>query len=605
MATQAHIADRGLLKVETYVEGVLDNLEIAERAYHHLIFGSPLVADLVSRARRYAEAGDRVLVIGGSTLLIESLAGLGFDLDVWQLPGTYLTERAQQYVSRTVTPDSLLQQAPQDGYRLIVLPLVLEAFGEAEAQALMRRLREMLSHDGCALIGTENQSRLESRLAAIAGRPLARRRKGDELSLGWPSVKTAHTYHRDELIELSRASGLATRRCEAVSAQRPFMEMELLNVFAYGGRKAAEFVKRIAPPTRDVIVLECSRRVADHVEVKTAGDQPNVSVIVSALLGGARLAATLDSLLRQTYPADHYEIVVLDDGRAAAVADIVDEFASRAASRVRRLVVVDHGPQSRNLAMIEGGSDITAHTDDTAVVPKDWIEGALAWFDEDTAVVSGPVFASEGSGIRSLEVAATRPDPDEKAPPSDLMFPISNVFYRTAVAIAAGGFDQAFQRNSGAPALGWDAELAWRLRRLGWKTRYQEEVFQHRFFPPEMATGPGWAARQFRQTYELPQLMAGIPEYAGRTLISNTFASRQTMYFDLAVVGGVVAALLRRRAPLVLFLPWLSSISARIDLWPVRNWMTSARTVASIALRQAVWLAGLIAGSVKARRIVL
>ncbi|MBI5285481.1 MAG: glycosyltransferase [Chloroflexi bacterium] len=590
---------------ERLVTDVLDSLEIAERAYHHLSFGAPLVTDLVRRARACAAPGDRVLLIGGSTLLIESLACLDYEFDVWHLPGTYLTEHAKRFVSRSIRLDSLPTARPEgDAYRLIIMPLLIEGFDTAAATDVMRALRGMLTHDGRALIATANQSRLDLRLAAIGGRPFMPDVEADAISLGWPSVRTMRVYHRDELITLSREAGMATRRCDSVTAQRPFMEMELLNVFAYAARKAAQLVKQAIPATRDVLVLECSPRVAYGIEVKTREDKPTVSVIVSAHLGGDRLNATLDSLVRQTYPADQYEIVVLDDGTATGTADVVADVALRAACSVRRVDVSDRGPHARNLAMADAPSDISAHTEDTCVLPEDWIESAVAWFDADTAVVSGPVFASDGSASRSLEVAATRPDPDEKAPPSEVMFPITNVFYRTAVALAAGGFDHAFAGRAGDPVLGWDAELAWRLRRLGWQARFREEVYQFRFFPPS-APGSGWARGHLRQAYELPQLMARVPEYAQRTLISRVFASRQTMYFDLAVAGGLFAVLRRRRVAVLLAVPWLGSVSSRVDMWPARNWPASARNVLGIAARQAVWLAGFIAGSMKARRIVL
>ena len=231
------------------------------------------------------------------------------------------------------------------------------------------------------------------------------------------------------------------------------------------------------------------------------------------------------------------------------------------------------------------------------------IESAITWFDGDTAVITGPIFAADGSMERYLEVAGTRPDPDEKSPPSEHMFPITNTFYRNAVALAAGGFADSFDSQSG-PRLGWDTELAWRLRRLGWNSRFREEVYQFRVFPRDAANA-GWPRREMRIAAQVPMLLARAPEYANRTLVSGIFVSRQTMYFDLAAAGIALAAARRQRRWLLVAAPWVGTVSSRIDVWPVRNWPHSAKTVAGIGARQGLWLAGFVVGSIKARRIAL
>jgi hypothetical protein len=457
----------------------------------------------------------------------------------------------------------------------------------------------MLTPDGTLLIATPNQSALHARTAAVTGKPFIPRDAGDAVSLSWPSLPRLHVYHHDELISLTREAGLSVRRCEYVKAQQPFMEMELLGVFAYATRKLGTGVRRAVPSTRDAIVMECGRRAGDGSGIKTRADTPSVTVLVAQRCGGERLAATLASLARQTYPPDQYEVVVLDDGSREDTTRVVAAADAGAACRIRAVRARDAGPRARNTAMASVTSDITAHTEDTCVLPEDWVESAIAWFDAGTAVVTGPVFASDGSASRWLEVAATRPDPAEKSPPSEVMFPITNVFYRTDIARAAGGFDESFASGDG-----WDAELAWRLTRLGWQARFREEVYQFRFFPPDLV-GRGWQRRQLRQAYELPQLMERVPELAERTLVSGFFASQQTMYFDLAVAAAAIAARRRSMRWLLLTAPWLNTISTRVDAWPPRNWRSSARTVAQIAARQFVWLAGFIAGSIRARRVVL
>ncbi|HEX5478296.1 MAG TPA: glycosyltransferase [Dehalococcoidia bacterium] len=596
--------DGGDIDARRVVYGVLDEMQIAERAYHHQNFTAPLVADILARVARRMRAGDRVLLIGGSTLLVESLARLEIALDVWALPATYLNDEAKPYVRATVLPGNIAERctAERQAYDVIVVPLLLEALDPDAAVGLMRALSAMLSRGGCLIFATANQSRLDRRLAALTGRAAVPAGNGG-VSLGWPSSPEGRLYRRDELLEMARAAGLSVETCEYVRAEQIFMEMELLGVFAYSMRRLERGIRRVVPSTRDVVVLECGRRIGWEYPVKTRADIPSVSVLVERRCGGERLRTTLESLARQTYPADQYDIVVLDASGDRGTAQIVAAIAEDSACRIRVLRSEHGGPRLRNEAMAQIESDITAHTDDTCVLPDDWIESAIAWLGADTAAISGPVFASSGSAPRYLEVAGTRPDPDEKSPPSEVMFAASNVFYRTAVARAAGSFDETMT-SGGSPAFGWDTELAWRLRRLGWQARYREEVYQFRYFPDDVSSA-GWMRRQWRQAHDVPRLAARVPEYAQRSLLGGVFASRQTMYFDLAVAASVVAVRRRQARWLVLTVPWMSTISSRVDAWPPRNWPRSAKTVGSIALRQAIWLAGLIAGSIKARRVVL
>ena len=585
------------------VADALDGMQIAERAYHHLHFSAPLVADLVKRVRNSIQPGDGVLLVGGNSLLIESLAGLGAQLDVWAVAGTYLTDDTYPHVRRMLTMDDLGALRTDRRYHCVLIPMLLEAVPYEVARATLRSARDLLTDRGVLIVASPNQAALDARLAALAGRPFIPHAEAEALSLSWPSVPRTHVYHRDELTTLAREAGLAVRRCDYVTAQQPFMEMELLGVFAYGVRRMKTAIQRSIPSTRNGLVMECGPRAAGGAPVKTRVDTPSVSVLVSQRCGGERLAATLASLARQTYPPDQYEVVVLDDGSREDTARLIAAADEAAACRVRAVGVTDAGARGRNAAMAAVTSDITAHTEDTCLLPEDWIESAIAWFDGDTAAVTGPVFAADGSVPRYLEVAGTRPDPDEKAPPSEVMFPISNIFYRTKIARAAGGFDETFAGRD-HPGAGWDTELAWRLTRLGWQARFREEVYQFRYFP-DGATSRGWVVRQFRQAFALPRLMSSAPELRQRTLVSAVFASRQTMYFDLAVAAGALAVRRRNPAWLLLATPWMSTISARVDAWPPRNWPSSARTVAQIAARQGVWLCGFIAGSIRARRIVL
>jgi hypothetical protein len=585
--------------VRRFLEQVLDDMPLTERPYHHLNHSMPLVEDLVRRTLSRTAQGDRVLLVGGSALLGNALIRLGYDLEIWQFPNAADSEEMKEKITREVTPATLGETSmPEGEYRLVLLPFVLESLS-GRLEEFLKRLRLALSQDGGIIVATKNQARLGTRLTALTGRRLqaASRR----LSLSWPAVPVVREYHRDELIESSRKAGFRVDACDFVKGENLFMELDNLAIGPYAARKAGALVQGVLPASRDTIVMEISPRIPQRIAWRTA-DGPTVSVVVAAPRGGEQLRATFASLGSQTY-RHPYEIIVLHDGERDDVIEAVADLKANSKAPVRDIITKrPEGPHARNLAAAAATGDILAHTDDTCEPPPDWLEGAVRQFDDDTGLVAGPIFAMPGSFPRFMEIPGLRPEPAEGEAWREDLFPVANVFYRTAVAIAAGGFSVSFEEDAGRAASGWDTDLAWRLRRNGWQARFREEVCMFRRFPaPE---GP-WALDQARKAADMPSLYRSVPEAAAGSPKFGPFASTQTMYFDLLAAGAAVA-LARRRWPwLLLALPWLSANSKRMDFWPPTAWNHSARMTAKLGLLHTAWLAGLLRGSLKTRRPLL
>jgi glycosyltransferase involved in cell wall biosynthesis len=439
---------------------------------------------------------------------------------------------------------------------------------------------------------------MESRVAALLGRPIAGRRGAGSLSLSWPSLPVYREYHRTELTQLTRDAGLKIERVDTLDGSRLFLELEPMPVETYLAKKAGQAIRRLAGGMRDTIVLELSARPGDDGPLPA---MPEVSVAVSAVNGGDRLRATLSDLQQQTYPRDRYEIVVLHDGRRDEVRAIVAEARTNGAAPVRELVEdAVEGAVIRNQALRETRAAIIAHTDDSSILPGDWIEAGVMRFDDDTAAISGPVFAGPDSHPKYLDVPGTRPDPAERERWRTDLFPIANVFYRTSAARAVGGFDGRLQRAD-ASAFGWETDLAWRLERAGWHARFCETVTVSTVFQPPASRSP---MEQVRRAEHLPAAYARLPEVRSQ-LVGGVFASRQTMYFDALLAGAGLAVWRRNPTWLVASIPWLGQVSRRFGVWPPRKWAPSAKVVGKIGAYHLLWLAGFIKGSIRARRIVL
>jgi hypothetical protein len=181
------------------------------------------------------------------------------------------------------------------------------------------------------------------------------------------------------------------------------------------------------------------------------------------------------------------------------------------------------------------------------------------------------------------------------------MFPICNAFFRASALRAAGGFSAGFAGEDGGGRPGWDSELGWRLKSLGWQTRYDEGLFTlHQF-----RRGPGSLVEDhIRRASGYPALLQAVPGMRS-TLMAGVFASKQTMYFDIMLLGAALALLKRRRLWLLAAVPWLGYLSNRLFYWPPQDWPRAAKMAVKIFVLHGCWLLGFLRGSLRARRIVL
>ena len=146
---------------------------------------------------------------------------------------------------------------------------------------------------------------------------------------------------------------------------------------------------------------------------RNAGQTPFVSVIIPARNEEDSIAACVDSILANDYPA--FEIIVVDDASTDATAEIVRQYApveelvtagasSSAASqhptenRVQLLSMREdeeraaaHKKYALARGVEEARGEIILTTDADCTVPPTWISSMARAFEDETGVVTGPV----------------------------------------------------------------------------------------------------------------------------------------------------------------------------------------------------------------------
>ncbi|HEU4966142.1 MAG TPA: glycosyltransferase [Candidatus Saccharimonadales bacterium] len=136
---------------------------------------------------------------------------------------------------------------------------------------------------------------------------------------------------------------------------------------------------------------------------------PFMSVVVICHNGESTLAATLDSLMAQTYPRKYYEVIVVDDASTDGTATVVKRYP-----RVRYVGLAKNVGVSgaRNAGLKVAKGDIYVAFDDDCIAQKNWLhELVKGYADKNVVGVGGRLEESHAaSGFVGQYIAACDSD---------------------------------------------------------------------------------------------------------------------------------------------------------------------------------------------------
>jgi len=199
---------------------------------------------------------------------------------------------------------------------------------------------------------------------------------------------------------------------------------------------------------------------------------PRVSVIVCSFNGHRTLPQCLKHLGQQNYP--NYEVIVVDDGSAKALAPLVE-------GETVRLIRVKNGglSRARNIGLEAATGEIVAYIDDDAFPDPHWLYYlAHAFRTSDFAGVGGPNIAplEDGRIAACVDNAPGNPTHVLLSDREAEHIPGCNMAFRRSCLKAIGGFDPFFR------IAGDDVDVCWRLQEKGWKLGFHPAavVWHHR-----------------------------------------------------------------------------------------------------------------------------
>ncbi len=144
-----------------------------------------------------------------------------------------------------------------------------------------------------------------------------------------------------------------------------------------------------------MIIYGLIRLGFQRVSPRISGNEfPSVSIIISARDEENNLPATLSGLLRQDYPVDRLEIIVVDDRSSDSTGRIISDFA-KLYNRVRmiRQDTVTPGVSPKKQAIEKGidasNGEIIITTDADCSHDPNWVSEMIAEMKPDTGMVVG------------------------------------------------------------------------------------------------------------------------------------------------------------------------------------------------------------------------
>lgn len=197
---------------------------------------------------------------------------------------------------------------------------------------------------------------------------------------------------------------------------------------------------------------------------------PRVSVIVPTYNDATRLRLCLGALEQQSLPRDQFEVIVVDNGSTDDTTDVLAEHPG---------IVAEREPQpgsyaARNRAIEIARGEILAFTDSDCIPAPDWLERALARFDErpDLARIAGAVeiFFRDPDRPTGIELyEALHAFPQQRYAEEHGFGVTANMCTRRSVVDAVGPFDATLPS-------GGDNEWGQRAKSAGFPITYAPEV---------------------------------------------------------------------------------------------------------------------------------
>lgn len=317
---------------------------------------------------------------------------------------------------------------------------------------------------------------------------------------------------------------------------------------------------------------------------------PRVSVVVPTYRRTDMVRRAVVSLLAQDLAPGAYEVIVVDSSPDDANLRLVAELAREARCALRCWAKPPEGPgPSRNLGARHARGEMLAFMDSDCQAAPGWLRAGLAAFAEGVGLVQGRTLGDPAGtpGILTWHVQVEE---------ENFIYECANIFYRKAAVEQAGGFDVDLTPRAQTPTGGEDVELAWRVKRHGWTSRFaRDAVVYHELVPITP-----WRWLFSKRLFIWPRLKRAVPELRP-LFVWGCFFDRAQAGFALGLAGTALAWV--TPVALVAWVPY-AVLRASEPTRTLRGPLRLLR-VLLYAPRDALAFLVLLAGSIRFRSLLL
>lgn len=115
---------------------------------------------------------------------------------------------------------------------------------------------------------------------------------------------------------------------------------------------------------------------------------PNFSIIIPTHNRPSQLTACLESIVHQTYPSSHFEVIIIDDGSKTPIGPVISKFYDRL--NLTLLIQKNRGPASaRNTGAEKANGHYLAFTDDDCAPAPGWLQKLEKRFTSSSNLMIG------------------------------------------------------------------------------------------------------------------------------------------------------------------------------------------------------------------------